>query len=126
MKKLRITVDGKSYDVQVESLDEAEQASAVLRSPITLTSAPVVSSPSAAAVAAPAAGPGDVVSPLAGRVISIDCKIGDKVAVGDQLVTIEAMKMNTYVNALATGTVSAIHIEAGDGVDEGQALLTVQ
>lgn len=127
MKKLRITVDGKVYDVQVESLDGNSQAPSS-RPPINLgspapISAPLVSSSSSSGAKA---APGDVVSPLAGRVISLDCKVGDKVEAGAQVVTIEAMKMNTYVNAATAGTVSAILVEAGDAVDEGQPLVTIQ
>jgi biotin carboxyl carrier protein len=124
MRKLRITVDGKVFDVQVESLDEPASAPAAGRPPVQLGSAPA-SAPSSAP-SAPSAGPGDVVSPLAGRVVSIDCKVGDKVEVGAQLVTIEAMKMNTFVNSQSSGTVSAILVAAGDSVEEGQPLVSIQ
>jgi biotin carboxyl carrier protein len=125
MRKLRITVDGKVFDVQVESLDESSSAPAAGRPRVSLGSstAPTTAAPSSSASAG---GPGDVASPLAGRVVSIDCKVGDKVDAGAQLVTIEAMKMNTFVNAPAAGTVSAIHINAGDAVEEGQALVKVE
>jgi len=128
MKKLRITVDGKVFDVQVEDLDDSSSGSSAGRPPVTLgtSSAPISAPPVSAPAAASGGGPGDVVSPLAGRVVSIDCKVGDKVDAGAQLVTIEAMKMNTYVNASAAGTVSAVHVNAGDGVEEGQPLVTVQ
>jgi biotin carboxyl carrier protein len=124
MRKLRITVDGKVFDVQVESLDEPATSAPAGRPPVQLGSAP------ASAPASPppgsSAGPGDVVSPLAGRVVTIDCKVGDKVEAGAQLVTIEAMKMNTFVNSQSAGTVSAILVAAGDSVEEGQPLVTIQ
>jgi glutaconyl-CoA/methylmalonyl-CoA decarboxylase subunit gamma len=128
MKKLRITVDGKVFDVQVEDIDDSNSGSLAGRPPVTLaaSSAPISAPPVSSSSAASAGGPGDVVSPLAGRVISIDCKVGDKVDVGAQLLTIEAMKMNTYVNAGAAGTVSAVHVNAGDAVEEGQPLVTVK
>lgn len=127
MKKLRITVDGKVFDVQVEDLDEANTGAAAGRPPVTLgASAAPVSAPPVSSPARSGGAPGDVVSPLAGRVVSVDCKVGDKVEAGAQLVTIEAMKMNTFVNAGAAGTVSAVHVTAGDAVEEGQALVTVQ
>jgi biotin carboxyl carrier protein len=127
MKKLRITVDGKVFDVQVEDLDDSSSSSAGGRPPVTLgASAGPVSAPPTSAPAVASGGPGDVVSPLAGRVVSVDCKVGDKVEAGAQLVTIEAMKMNTYVNASAAGTVTTLHVNAGDSVEEGQPLVTVQ
>lgn len=129
MRKLRITVEGKVYDVEVEILDEPA-AQSVRRPAQTLAPPPVHSPPpsspsTAAAPSSASAGPGDVPSPLAGRVVSIDCELGAEVAEGDKVVTIEAMKMNTFVNAPASGKVSAIHVAPGDGVEEGQALLTI-
>jgi biotin carboxyl carrier protein len=70
-------------------------------------------------------GAGDVACPLSGRVVSIDCAAGQSVAVGDKLVTLEAMKMNTIVYAHEPGTVKEILVNAGDAVEEGQALLRI-
>jgi biotin carboxyl carrier protein len=127
MKKLRITVDGKVFDVQVEELDDSSAGSSAGRPPVTLgASAAPVTAPATSSPAAAGGGPGDVLSPLAGRVVSVDCKVGDKVDAGAQLLTIEAMKMNTFVNASAAGTVSAVLVNAGDAVEEGQPLVTVQ
>ncbi len=127
MKKLRVTVDGKTYEVVVEVLDEGgrpgalPQASPVLQQ--TSVAPPTSSAPKPAA--APVAGSGSVTSPLAGRVVSVDCKVGQSVAAGDQLVTIEAMKMNTFVYAGGAGTVGSILVNAGDAVEEGQVLVTI-
>ncbi|MCS7009459.1 MAG: biotin/lipoyl-binding protein [Chthoniobacterales bacterium] len=126
IKKLRITVDGKVYDVQVETLDESSTQHGTPRPSVTLSSVSPPSSSVRPASASKPSSPGDVLSPLAGRVVSIDCKVGDKVEAGTQLITIEAMKMNTYVNAHCAGTIAAIHVKAGDGVEEGQPLLTIQ
>jgi biotin carboxyl carrier protein len=127
MKKLRVTVDGKTYDVTVEMLDAPASAAPPA------TSAPVASvvTAFAAAPVAPAAtavGPapaGAVPSPLAGKVMSIDVKLGQTVAAGTQLLTLEAMKMNTFVYAPTAGTVAAVHVKPGDAVEEGTALLTL-
>jgi biotin carboxyl carrier protein len=64
-----------------------------------------------------------VPSPLAGKVVSIDVQPGQPVEAGAQLLTLEAMKMNTYVFAPAAGTVEEILVAAGDAVNEGQALV---
>jgi biotin carboxyl carrier protein len=68
---------------------------------------------------------GAVPSPLAGKVVSVDVKIGQVVAEGVQLLTLEAMKMNTFVYAPKGGTVAAVHVNPGDAVEEGAALLTL-
>ena len=131
MKKLRVTVEGKTYEVLVEMLDAAGLPNAapspsapVAASPATLSS---VSAPVASAVPAPASnGPataGDIPSPLAGKVVSIDVKFGQSVDEGAQVATVEAMKMNTYIYAPKAGVVSAILVNPGDGVEEGSTLL---
>ncbi len=125
MKKLRITVDGKTYEVDVEVLVDEDEAAMPRRA------APVRSSAVAAPVAAPAkaapaaAGAGDVPSPLAAVVVSIDAQPGTAVKEGDKLITLEAMKMNTIVSAPAAGTVGTVHVKPGDSVEEGQVLVSM-
>ena len=133
MKKLRVTVDGKAYEVLVEILDKGSETPADRRraawagpasAPVApaAVSAPPVSKP---AHQMAAGAPGDVPSPLAGKVVSIDVQPGQKVEANDQLITLEAMKMNTYIFAPAAGTVQAILAKAGDAVEEGQTLVKI-
>lgn len=136
MKKLKVTVDGKVYEVSVEIEGEAAAPVAPAPAPVApVASAPIAPAPVAPApVAAPApaaapaavpAGASGVPSPLAGKVVSIDTKVGATVKDGDQILTIEAMKMNTYIYANKAGTVSAINVNVGDGVEEGQVLAVI-
>jgi biotin carboxyl carrier protein len=133
MKKLRVTVEGKSYEVLVEMLDDSQVAAPAVSAPVIaapVVAAPVVSAPVVAPVVAPApkaapSGPGDVLSPLAGKVVSLEVKVGDKVTEGQQVATIEAMKMNTYIYAARAGTVTAIPVAPGDGVNEGAVLVSI-
>lgn len=133
MKKLKVTVDGKVYEVSVEIEGEASAAVPAAPAPAPVVSAPVAA-PAAAPVPAPApapapaavpAGGSGVPSPLAGKVVSIDTKVGAAVKDGDQILTIEAMKMNTYIYANKAGTISAINVSVGDGVEEGQVLAVI-
>ena len=62
---------------------------------------------------------------VVGKVVSIDTKVGAAVKDGDQILTIEAMKMNTYIYANKAGTISAINVSVGDGVEEGQVLAVI-
>lgn len=130
MKKLRVTVEGKAYEVLVEVLEEG--ASSAPAAPVaSAPAAPVAAAPVAAPVSAPVAakGPskqGDVLSPLAGKLISIDAKVGDSVAEGAQVATVEAMKMNTYIYAPKAGKVTAISGIPGEGVEEGSVLLHIE
>ena len=130
MKRLRISVEGKTYEVEVELLDESQEgAAAPRRGASARRAAPATPRPAVAKAAPkaapPAGGAGEVPSPLAAVVVSVDVAEGATVEAGQKLVTLEAMKMNTIVSAPDAGTVQEIHVAAGDGVEEGQALVTV-
>ena len=116
MKHLRITV---------EKLDGDEAPSpAVTAQPVRAAAAATpVATPKPAPKATAAAG--DVTSPLAGIVKSVDVAVGATVKAGDLVITLEAMKMYTAINAPADGTVSAILVNVGDAVDEDQVLYTL-
>lgn len=131
-KQFRITLNDKTYEVVAEILGEegdapAAPAPGVARSARVASAAAVAPAPAPAPAAAPATtAEGGVPSPLAGKVVSIDVPIGAAVTAGQQVITLEAMKMNTVVSAPAGGTVTAVHVAAGDSVEEGQALLTIE
>ncbi|MCX6873564.1 MAG: biotin/lipoyl-binding protein [Verrucomicrobia bacterium] len=124
MQHLRITVQGISYEVTVERLDAPESTSPP--APIQIVRA-AAAGPVAAPKAVPkaAAAAGDVTSPLAGIVKSLDVPLGTKVKAGDLVITLEAMKMYTAMNAPVDGTITAIHVKVGDAVDEDQPLYTL-
>ena len=127
MKKLRVTVEGKIYDVLVEVLDEGTPASAPRPTAAAPVAAPVSAPAPVAAAPAPAkrgpAGSGDITCPLSGKLVSIDVKLGQAVDEGTQVATIEAMKMNTYIFAPKAGKIAEILAAAGDGVEEGSVLI---
>lgn len=131
MKKLRVTVAGKTYEVTVDILEETvvhSAAPAPVVAPAPAPVAPVAAAPApapAAPKAAAPAGAGTVPSPLAGKIVSVDVKVGDTVAEGAQLVTLEAMKMNTYVYAPRAGKVATVHVAPGDAVEEAGPLVTL-
>jgi len=133
MKKLRVTVDGKIFNVTVEMLDEPAGAAPASR-PVAASApvaeaAPVSAAPAAAAAPVAtvksAGGPGEVASPLSGKIVSIDVKVGQDVEEGQQVATIEAMKMNTYVFAPKSGKVTSITAVAGTAIEEGGQLLVI-
>ena len=135
MKRLRITIEGKSYEVEVEMLDDegqpmefgtAPRRAAPRRAAAAAVAAVPAASTPAKASAAGGGGAGIVLSPLSAMVVSVDVQVGQAVNAGDRLITLEAMKMNTMVNATTTGTVRAIHVEVGNAVEEGQSLITIE
>ena len=123
MKHLRVTVQGKVYEVTVETLAETEASLGAELAP--LPAAIATSVESAPMTAISTGGPGEVASPLAGKVVGIQVTAGQKVKQGDQLIVLEAMKMNTYIHAPQDGTVAEILTNIGDAVAEGQTLLRI-
>ncbi len=130
MKQLRITVDGKTYDVTVETLGSSTAPVASAPAPVRAAApaAPAAPAPVPAAPkpAAAPAGANTIVAPLTAVVVSIDVAVGAKVAAGQKVATLEAMKMNTYVVASAAGEVASVVVKPGDSVQEGQALITLK
>ena len=131
MKKLRVTVEGKAYEVLVEILDDGAPAAAAPAPAAPVQSAPLAAplvAPAAAAPAAPkapriAAGANDILSPLSGKVVSIDVKVGDAVAAGAKVAVVEAMKMNTDITAAHAGQVLSLHAAVGEAIEEGAVMI---
>ena len=130
MEHLRITVAGQTYDVIVEKIDGDEpdttpthgRTLAPVHAAAPAAAARVTTPPPAAKVVASS---GDATSPLAGLVQAVERAVGDSVNAGDLVITLEAMKMYTSINAPASGTITAMHVKVGDAVDEGQVLYTI-
>ena len=118
MKNYTITVNGNVYDVTVE---EGAAGAA--------TSAPKAVAPKAAAPkAAPkAAGQGSVKvnSPMPGKILSVKTSVGQAVKKGEVLMILEAMKMENEVVVPEDGTVASIDVAAGDSVEAGVVLATL-
>jgi propionyl-CoA carboxylase alpha chain len=68
---------------------------------------------------------GSLVSPMPGKVIEIKIEQGQVVSRGEELVVIEAMKMNHTISADQDGAVKEIFIKVGDQLDLGESLLTL-
>jgi 3-methylcrotonyl-CoA carboxylase alpha subunit len=80
----------------------------------------------AGAAAGGAASDGALLSPMPGRVLSVEVRPGDAVAKGQKLLTLEAMKMEHGLVAPFDGTVAELHVEAGAQVSEGALLVRVE
>jgi biotin carboxyl carrier protein len=131
MKKMRITLNEKIYEVIVEVLEDDEQAypgATVMPMQVQRSaSAPVRSTAPAAAPRpkAPTAGGNAVMAPIVGTVTKILVKPGQEVKANEALIVLDAMKMDTYINAPKAGTVQTIECQVGDSVSVGQKLLTL-
>jgi len=124
--RLRITVEGRTYDVDVEVLEGGQAAAPAApapQSPAAAAPAPQAPSTPAPAPAKPAADAGQCVAPIAGNVTKVNVKPGDRVAENDVLVVLEAMKMESNIASPAAGAVKTVHVSPGDSVTQGQALV---
>ena len=66
-----------------------------------------------------------VKSPMPGLVVSVAVQVGDAVAEGQTLTTLEAMKIENEIHSPQAGTVKAVHIAPGQRVEEGDRLVTI-
>jgi pyruvate carboxylase subunit B len=97
-----ITVDGKSFDVALAEGGTAPAAKA-------------------------SSGDGEpVVAAMPGTVVSIEVAEGDQVSEGDELLIVEAMKMESPVKSTKSGTVTAIEVGVGDNVQNGDTLVIIE
>jgi glutaconyl-CoA/methylmalonyl-CoA decarboxylase subunit gamma len=126
--KLRVTVNGVEYEVEVEILDDRENSPASL-SPAPAPSAPAVIPPRPPAVSPPApasAGGKVLTSPIPGTVVEILTEAGRQVKANEPVIVIDAMKMNTQVASIMEGVIKEILVQPGEPVKMGQALMTYE
>jgi methylmalonyl-CoA carboxyltransferase small subunit len=125
--KLKLTVDGKVYEVDVEVF-EPDPTGPVYVPPVGSARVPAAPPPAAAPPASPGAAPvadeSKVCrSPIAGTVAKIPIQVGQVIKVNDVLVVLEAMKMETVITAPIAGKVARINAKVGDFVQGGQVLV---
>jgi biotin carboxyl carrier protein len=118
--KLRISLEGQSYDVDVEILPDTSGDQMELEA--MLLPASVLQPPPAIDTR-----PEDKIcrSPIAGVVVSVSASVRQKVRQDDPVLVIEAMKMLTTIGAPLDGTVEAVHVVPGQNVKTGQPLCTL-
>lgn len=128
MKKLKITLNGRSYEVDVEVLQDDTQATMpFFPTPQAAVAPPPMAAPAPVAApkaAPPAAGAKTLTSPMNGVVLEIPVKAGDTVKSGQVVVVLEAMKMKTNITSPQDGKIASINISVNDSVESGQLLLT--
>lgn len=124
--KLKLTIDGKVYEVEVEAT-EPEQ-----RRPAYVPAGPVARSAVAPPVAPPVAGgkAEEVAdenkvcrSPVAGVVVKVPVQVGQSIQANDVLMVLEAMKMETSISSPIAGKIASLKAVVGDAVQGGQVLV---
>ena len=125
--KLKLTVDGKLYEVDVEVAEEAKPHPSFVP-PAGQGSREVTGS--GAAASKQSGGQEQVAdeskvcrSPIAGVVVRAPVQVGQEIHVGDVLMVLEAMKMETLITAPIDGKVAKINLAVGDPVQARQVLV---
>ena len=137
MKKYKVTLNGRTYEVEVEAgkamlVDEYEAyapapaASAPASAPAAAAApaAPAASTAPAAAPAVQAAGE-TITAPMPGNILRIEVTNGAAVKAGQILVVLEAMKMENEILAPRDGTVAQILVQKGSTVETGSPLIVL-
>lgn len=130
MRKFNITVNGKTYEVEVEEIGgvsaparPAAPVAAPKAAPAPQAAAPA---PAPAPKAAPAAGGGETVSaPMPGKVLKVLKGEGSPVKNGDVVMILEAMKMENEITAPVDGTVKQVAAKEGVAVNPGDVLFII-
>ena len=117
---VQVRVDGELIELQVDDLETALMPAASSPAEEGVLPAP----PSARPVAQPAAAAnGQLTAPLPGTVVQVHVQAGQTVQAGDELLVIEAMKMDNRIRSPRNGRVAAVFIQAGDRIGHGAPLL---
>ena len=125
MKNYTITVNGNVYDVVVEEGASTGAAAAAPARKAAPAAAPKAAPAAAPKAASAGAGSIRVEAGAAGKVVRIEANVGTAVKKGDAVVVIESMKMEIPVVAPQDGTVASIDCAAGDTIEAGALLATL-
>lgn len=145
MKKFKFTINGNQYETEILSIEdnmaevevngvvyhvEVDKTLVTTKTPKLVRSVAIPSTdshPATTKTASPSApkGAGSIKSPLPGTIIHTHVREGDKVKLGQKLITLEAMKMENDINADRDGMVISLKVKPGDSVMEGDILIVI-
>ena len=114
MKIYKIKVNGKSYRVELESIEQVDTVP--LEEKKKQESKKIINN----------SGVKDVVSPIQGQVTNVKVKVGDKVQKGDVLLIVEAMKLENEVVSPFEGQVAEILVTKGQNVKAKDVIVTIE
>lgn len=115
MKVYKVKVNGKVYEVELESAKEVEGSIAVAQP--TAPQAPT-------APVTPGKGE-ELKAPMAGTILEVKVSVGQTVKAGDVVCILEAMKLENEVVAPTAGTITEVAVSKGTAVQNGQLLVKI-
>ncbi|MCQ2793832.1 MAG: biotin/lipoyl-binding protein [Bacilli bacterium] len=120
MKIYKIKVNGKTYKVELQAMEEVKTGAAPTAVASKKKEAPKAAAPVSTGDGTP------VLAPIQGQLLKFKVKVGDKVKKGDVLLLIEAMKLENEVCAPCDGVISELVATAGSMVTSKQLLLKIK
>ena len=108
MKKYRIKVNGKVFEVELEAVEEVKEEVKPVEKTVDTANGKTIN------------------APIGGKVIDVKVKVGDTLKKGDLVCIIEAMKMENEVLANVAGTVKAVNVTKGSQVANKEALIVLE
>ncbi|MCX6088614.1 MAG: biotin/lipoyl-binding protein [Caldiserica bacterium] len=136
LKKFRITIDGETFEVSVEEMEDKPlkiENIREIKENIPVTKEPVetkinhtpktLEKPQEKEAVTESRGTKIVTAPLPGKVLKVNVAPGSKIKRGDVLMTIEAMKMENEILASMNGTINRVFVETGKNVETKEKLL---
>lgn len=125
IKKYNITVNGNTYEVEVEEVGAVVSNNTRTAPAQTTAPSPQPKQAQQPASAPAPSGGGDVNAPMPGTIFEVKANVGQQVKKGDVLLILEAMKMENEIMAPHDGVVSHIHVSKGASVSSGDPLVTL-
>jgi biotin carboxyl carrier protein len=123
-----IQVNGREFRVDLQQLALSKLMPVEIKKSEAKAEAPAAMPAVRPALEPPPSG-GDVSnivrSPLPGLIIDVKVREGEKVKAGQNIVVMEAMKMENQIQATIDGTVKKIFVKKGDNVTEGDTLIEI-
>ena len=116
MKVYKVKVNGKVYEVELESVSEKAG---------NIAAPAQTQAPQAAPQAALSGAGQEQKAPMAGTILDVKVSVGQQVNAGDVLFILEAMKLENEVVAETSGVVKSIAVSKGTAVQNGQVLVVI-
>jgi len=124
----KVLINGREYLVRVHESEVSTAVQSVEAVPSLNSSSSGVEVPTVTAPPTlPVVGAGNVItSEVPGKVLKVLVKEGDRVRVGDTVVTIESMKMELEIKSHKDGVVDKVLVKPGDSINVGDKLITLK
>lgn len=124
-RKFIVKVGDKTFPVEVEEIQEGQESVQVGRPPV-VEAKVVQAEPGRVPEQRVEAVAGALRAPLPGKVLSVKCKVGDSVKVGDTVLILESMKMENAIIAPKSGRVKEVPVSEGATVALGDTLIIIE